>query len=89
MLGWIIRLLLLALVLRVVSSFISGLLKGMFGTDQGKVPRSDRARGNMSLVRDPVCGTYVDPSRALLISVGSKVNYFCSEDCRRKFSQQA
>ena len=89
MLGWIIRLLLLALVLRAVSSFVSGLRKGVFGPGQGQVPRPDQPRKSMSLVRDPVCGTYVEPSRALSSSTGGTVHYFCSEDCRRTFSQRA
>ncbi len=87
MLGWIIRLLLLALVLRAVSSFVSGLRKGVFGPRQ--VPQPGRPRKSMSLVRDPVCGTYVEPSRALSSSTRGTVHYFCSEDCRRTFSQHA
>jgi hypothetical protein len=33
------------------------------------------------LVKDPVCGTYV-PEQSALAAGG---NFFCSEECRRKF----
>jgi YHS domain-containing protein len=89
MLAWVIRLLLLALVLRAVSSFINGLRKGVLGRGQGQVPRPDRPRKSMSLVRDPVCGTYIEPSHAPSSSAGGTVHYFCSEDCRQTFRQRA
>lgn len=89
MLGWVIRLLLIALVLRAVSSFIGGLRKGVFGPGPAQVPRSGRQRKSVSLVRDPVCGTYVEPSHALSSSVAGTTHYFCSEDCRRAFGQHA
>jgi len=33
-------------------------------------------------VRDPVCGTFVVPDRALMLSVGRQQLYFCSPACR-------
>jgi len=36
------------------------------------------------LVKDPVCGTYV-PERKAIQGGGQ---FFCSEECRRKFQQQ-
>ena len=35
--------------------------------------------------RDPVCGTYVVPSRALTSGEGADVRFFCSEKCRRAY----
>jgi YHS domain-containing protein len=34
------------------------------------------------MVRDPVCGTFVLPDRALAISDARQRVYFCSEACR-------
>jgi len=37
----------------------------------------------VNLVRDPVCGTFVVPSRALTSGTGSEMRFFCSERCRQ------
>jgi YHS domain-containing protein len=37
------------------------------------------------MVRDPVCGTFVVPDRALMLSVGRRELYFCSSACRDKY----
>jgi RND family efflux transporter MFP subunit len=42
--------------------------------------------------QDPVCGMYVDESKArakgVVIESGAKTNFFCSEDCKIKFQKQ-
>lgn len=37
------------------------------------------------MVRDPVCGTFVLPSRSLAINDRSGTHHFCSDACRAKF----
>jgi YHS domain-containing protein len=37
------------------------------------------------LARDPVCGTFVVPSRALSGGTGDDIRFFCSEKCRRTY----
>ena len=39
----------------------------------------------VQMVRDPVCGTYVVPDRALSITDGRTPAYFCSAGCRDKY----
>jgi YHS domain-containing protein len=39
----------------------------------------------MPLVRDPVCGTFVVPSKAIVAGSGAQMRYFCSEACRRAY----
>lgn len=87
MLGWVIRLLLVALVLRLIVSFFRGLGVGARGSPAGGGER--QARGTRPLVRDPVCGTYIEPARALTSRAGDTVHYFCSETCLRSFRQTA
>ena len=81
MLGWIIRLLVAVLLVRAVWGFVSGLFAGASG------PAPVRPRKSTALVRDPVCGTYVQPSRALTSRSGTSVHYFCSEDCRQEYGR--
>lgn len=83
MLGWLVRLLIAVLVVRAVWSFVSSLLAGASGSSRVRPPRS------MPLVRDPVCGAYVEPSRAVAVRAGGKTHHFCSEDCRRAFGSSA
>ncbi len=37
------------------------------------------------MVKDPVCGMMVDPSKAIHASVGGMDHYFCSTHCKEKF----
>ncbi len=72
--------LILALVIgRMVWRFVYAILEGA-GMLQGRVDRSA-----VKLVRDPVCGVYVVPSKALTAGSGSSVKYFCSEKCRQQW----
>jgi Cu+-exporting ATPase len=36
-------------------------------------------------VKDPVCGMMVSPDSALHVERDGKLNYFCSETCKKKF----
>lgn len=37
------------------------------------------------MVKDPVCGTYVDPSLAVCLVRGGESIYFCSPDCKSRY----
>jgi YHS domain-containing protein len=37
------------------------------------------------MARDPVCGTFVVPERAVTLSVGRDHIHFCSVNCRDKY----
>jgi YHS domain-containing protein len=39
-----------------------------------------------SMVRDPVCGTYVDQTLALKVRENGGDVYFCSDACRQQYS---
>lgn len=42
----------------------------------------------VKLERDPVCGTYVSPSKAPALRVGGETFYFCSDKCRRQWERR-
>ena len=80
--GWIIRLLLLFFILRAISRLLRGIAEGMRPSrveDPAAVP----------LARDPICGTFVVPARALTGGTGADIQYFCSEKCRRAYEMKA
>ncbi|HIM14737.1 MAG TPA: YHS domain-containing protein [Acidobacteria bacterium] len=83
LLGWLIRLLLAVLVIRVAWHFVSGFVTGM----RGQARRS--AEGSVALVKDPVCGTYIRRVDALSARAGARTHYFCSERCQQAFLKTA
>ncbi len=38
---------------------------------------------------DPVCGKKVDQKTAILSHKGAKTEYFCSEECKKKFEENS
>jgi YHS domain-containing protein len=81
---FVVRLLIILLLVRLVWRFVASVLTGL------AEPRG-RMSGNQAvpLVRDPVCGTFVVPARALPLSDGRSTVYFCSERCRDLYSSKA
>ena len=78
-----LRLLLVVLIVRLIWKFVAGMVSGV------REPGPSRAKAGLPLVRDPVCGTYVERSRALSIRAGGATHYFCSQECRRSFVKTA
>jgi YHS domain-containing protein len=70
------------ILVRVAWRLMRAVLEGMGYQRQG----GDSAVG---LVRDPVCGTFVLPSRALTSGSGTNTRYFCSEKCRQDYSAKS
>ena len=83
LLGWLIRLLLAVLVIRVAWHFVSGFVTGVRG------PSQKPAEGSVALVKDPVCGTYIRRVDALSARAGAKTHYFCSERCQQAILKTA
>ena len=83
--AWLTRALLLVLLvlmaLRALGRLFAGLAQGMApgGAEGG------RDRPGVQMMRDPVCGTFVAPARALTARDGDRLHYFCSEKCLRAF----
>ncbi len=82
LLVWLVRLLVIALAVRLLLRFLGGVRQGL----QGGARRAtvDSGRASVPLVRDPICGTYVVKERAF-VSRGTTPAYFCSETCKRRY----
>jgi YHS domain-containing protein len=74
-------LLLAIFVARAFWRLVDGIVDGARGRSKGA---STPQRG-VSMVRDPVCGTFVVPERAVTIVDGRTTVSFCSESCRDKY----
>ena len=70
----------------VVWRAVRGLLAGIVQGASAPPPeiRATPEKGEQ-MVRDPVCGTFVLPSRSLAINDRSGTHHFCSDACRAKF----
>ena len=82
-LSWFVRLLIVA----VFALFVRLLLTGFRGTPARRT--AGRTKESVPLVKDPVCGTYIEPSHALSMHDGATIQYFCSEACRTTFRKSA
>ena len=70
---WGLRVLVVLLVLRYFVRMVTG--------RRGISMRTPQRIGG-TLVRDPQCGTYLPPGRALAVTTSAGVLHFCSARCR-------
>jgi YHS domain-containing protein len=70
------------LLVRAVWRLLGGIVSGAISA--GPVTRGGQpaAPTPVKMERDPVCGTYVVPSKAIALAKGRETLYFCSERCR-------
>jgi YHS domain-containing protein len=81
MIRLLIVLILFSFVVRAISRLIGGVIEGLNGP-----PSSTRTPArSVPMVRDPVCGTFLLPERAVTLLEGRRPVYFCSERCRDQY----
>ena len=81
MLRLILFVLLAMFVVRAIWRLLDGIVDGAAGgRSHGRAP----ARG-VSMVRDPICGTFVLPESAVTLVDGRARLHFCSDACRDKY----
>lgn len=85
--GWLIRfilfLLLITLVVRSLARLFAGIVEGASDGGARRV-----APPSTKMVKDPVCGTYVVPSKALTASRGNQTAWFCSPECQHAWQRR-
>ena len=87
MLGFVLDVVFTVVAIRAIWRLLQGIKIGMSvrtAEPRGGAQSGPPAHG-VQMVKDPVCGTYVVPERALSVSVGRETVYFCSAACRDKF----
>ncbi len=84
---WLTRFVLYALlfllVARALGRFFSGIAQGL-GTSERPGPEK-----GVRMARDPICGTFVIPAKALAVRDGDGLHHFCSSKCREAFLARA
>jgi len=88
MLRFIIYSLILTLLIRALLRLWAGIREGLEGAPPSK--RGQAPLQGVQMVRDPVCGTFVVPARAIAGrgSSGDTI-YFCSAKCRDQHAADA
>ena len=74
---------LLFIIGRIVWRFMYAIFDGA-----GMLKDNRREPAAVKLVRDPVCGVFVVPGKALTSGSGASTQYFCSEKCREQWSHR-
>jgi len=54
--------------------------------NNAEATKKKAASGEM--IKDPICGTYVDRDSNIRVKQGEKVHVFCSYECRDKYIKQ-
>jgi YHS domain-containing protein len=60
---------------------VDGIIEGVTGPR----PRGQAPQRGVSMARDPVCGTFVLPERAVALGDGRSRLFFCSNRCRDEY----
>jgi uncharacterized protein len=91
MIRWFLTFLALLLLVRLVLRFVLGLLQGLATPSdrRGGASARGRAVGATTLVRDPVCGTYIPRDGAVTAIVRGETRHYCSDACRAKDAEAA
>ena len=84
MLRLILEFILIFFLARAFWQIVGGLIEGVTGRGRSRVP--DRG---VQMVRDPVCGTFVLPDRAIAVTDGRTRIFFCSTACRDRYRSRS
>ena len=61
----------------------------IFGTSQKPAPANSSPDTANHMVKDPICGMYMDSRLAVRLDDRSEAAYFCSEECKSKYLNKA
>ena len=81
--GALLDLILLFATVRAFCRLLSGVVSGI-RSPEPKAPSRAPEHG-VQMVRDPVCGTFVVPERAVSLTAGGHRLHFCSAGCRDQY----
>jgi uncharacterized protein len=82
LLRYVLVLILIIFLARAFWRVVDGVIEGIGGPPRTPARRD---RPGIQMVRDPVCGTFLLPDRALTMTDGRQQLFFCSTACRDKY----
>ncbi len=78
---FLLRLIFLIVIIDLVRRFLAGFL----GIRKRPETANDSAMSPNQMVKDPVCGMYMDSRLAVRLENRNETLYFCSENCKTKY----
>jgi YHS domain-containing protein len=84
--------LMLFFIARAVWRLLQGIIQGASSSSSPGARAAPGSRATppiMKLTRDPMCGTFVVPGKAVEFVRGRETLYFCSDACRRRYLDKA
>ena len=78
---FLLRLIFLIVIIYLVWRFFAGFL----GNRKRPETANDSAMSSNQMVKDPVCGMYMDSRLAVRLENRKETVYFCSENCKTKY----
>jgi len=81
----ILLFLLVLFLLRAVWRLLLGVVQGAISTGPADPRHRPANPSAVKMSRDPVCGTYVVPGKAIELTQGRETLYFCSDRCRNEW----
>ena len=86
--------LMLFFIARAVWRLLQGIIQGASSSSSSGARAASGSRAAatppiMKLTRDPMCGTFVVPGKAVEFVRGRETLYFCSDACRRRYLDKA
>jgi uncharacterized protein len=84
----------MSIIIRILSFIFVTLLFRWFFIGQKKSPKATETGANPGnsashMVKDPMCGMYMDARLAIRMDSRSEAVYFCSEECKTKYMDQS
>jgi YHS domain-containing protein len=85
--GFILDVIFALVAIRAIWKLLQGIKIGMSVHTAEPPPSRDAGvpQHGVQMAKDPVCGTYVVPDRAVSLNAGRQTIYFCSAQCRDKY----
>jgi len=81
-----LRIVLLIVLFIVIARVFWRVVDNIIAAATGQPARGSRSpQQRVAMARDPVCGTFVLPERAVSMVDGNARVYFCSSTCREKY----
>jgi uncharacterized protein len=85
MLRFALLAILIPLIARMFWRSVDHFIEGLGGRSRHPASRPQAPPEGVQMVRDPVCGTFVQPERAVTLLDGRSRVFFCSDACRDKY----
>jgi hypothetical protein len=89
LLRFVLVAILFIIIARTFWNTVDGLIEGLTGSPRSRQRRTGAGNTSVQMARDPVCGTFVVPERALSLGEGRAQLFFCSAACRDRYAAGA